>query len=79
MIGVLAKSGLLAISIPAEFRGADISNAVVADTAADYRLGIPRRPIVWSNISLLNTGTTEQRRAIYSRVMLGDLVIRCRG
>lgn len=75
---VLPASGLLAMSIPAGFGGADISNLIVAEavsrlmafsTAAAERL---LRHLV--ALELVRTsGSTEQRKAIYGRVVLGDV------
>lgn len=74
----LPASGLLAMSIPESFGGPDISNLIVADAvsrlatwnaAAAERL---LRHLV--ALELLRTsGSTEQRKAIYGRVVLGDV------
>jgi hypothetical protein len=77
--GVLSKSGLLAISLPAAFGGADISNAVVADAVsrlAAWHLETAQLFIRHLTcLELLRTcGTVEQRRLIYSRIGLGDIV-----
>lgn len=74
----LPTSGLLAMSIPASFGGADISNLVVAETVS--------RLVAWNAeaaerlvrhlvaLELVRTsGSTEQRKAIYGRVELGDV------
>ena len=74
----LAKTGILAISIPAEFGGADISNAVVAEAVGKLSAW---DPLVAAGLIghltalelIRSAGTTEQRRVIYGRVMLGDL------
>lgn len=74
----LPTSGLLAMSIPASFGGADISNLIVAEavsrltiwnaTAAEHLL----RHLV--ALELVRTsGSVEQRKAIYGRVVLGDV------
>lgn len=75
---ILTASGLLAISIPAGFGGADISNLVVAEAVS--------RLVTWNSeaadrllrhlvaLELVRTsGSTEQRKAIYGRVVLGDV------
>lgn len=75
---VLAASGLLAMSIPASFGGADISNLIVAEAVS--------RIATWSTtvaerllghlvaLEMIRTsGSTEQRKAIYARVVLGDV------
>jgi len=74
----LPMSGLLAMSIPASFGGADISNLIVAeavsrlttwDTEAAEKL---LRHLV--ALELVRTsGSAEQRKAIYGRVVLGDV------
>lgn len=75
---LLTASGLLAISIPASFGGADISNMVAAEAVS--------RLVTWNAavadrlvrhlvaLELVRTsGSTEQRKAIYGRVVLGDV------
>ncbi|EHS53003.1 acyl-CoA dehydrogenase domain-containing protein [Rhizobium sp. PDO1-076] len=74
----LAKSGLLAISIPAIFGGADISNVVVAEAISRLSTWNMRTAELFVHhliaLELLRTsGTTEQRRAVYSRVALGEV------
>ena len=74
----LPASGLLAMSIPASFGGADISNLIVAEAVS--------RIATWSTtvaerllghlvaLEMIRTsGSTEQRKAIYARVVLGDV------
>lgn len=75
---VLPESGLLAMSIPASFGGADISNLIVAEavsriatlstTVAERLLG----HLVALEM-IRTSGSTEQRKAIYVRVVLGDV------
>jgi len=75
---LLPASGLLAMSIPESFGGADISNLVVAEAVS--------RLMAWNAaaadrliqhlvaLELVRTsGSTEQRKAIYGRVVLGDV------
>ena len=74
----LSTSGLLAMSIPASFGGADISNLIVAEAVS--------RLVSWNTkageqlirhlvaLELVRTsGSAEQRKAIYGRVVLGDV------
>ena len=74
----LPTSGLLAMSIPASFGGADISNLIVAEAVT--------RLVAWNAkaaerllrhlvaLELVRTsGSPEQRKAIYGRVVLGDV------
>ncbi len=78
----LSASGLLAMSIPSSFGGADISNLVVAEAVS--------RLVTWNAkeaerllrhlvaLELIRTsGSIEQRRAIYGRVVLGDVFELC--
>jgi hypothetical protein len=74
----LSTSGLLAMSIPASFGGADISNLVVAEAVSRLTTwdaeaaGKLLRHLV--ALELVRTsGSAEQRRAIYGRVVLGDV------
>ncbi|MCO6179286.1 hypothetical protein [Ciceribacter sp. RN22] len=74
----LITSGLLAVSIPAAFGGADISNAVVADAVSRLSAWHEKTADLLVQhliaLELLRTsGTTEQRKAVYSRVVLGDV------
>jgi len=75
---ILPASGLLAMSIPASFGGADISNLIVAEAVSQL--------VTWSTtaaerllrhlvaLELVRTsGSKEQRKAIYGRVVLGDV------
>ena len=77
-VSSLPTSGLLAMSIPASFGGADISNLIVAEAVS--------RLAIWDAeaaeqllrhlvaLELVRTsGSAEQRKAIYGRVVLGDV------
>lgn len=77
-VSSLPTSGLLAMSIPASFGGADISNLIVAEAVS--------RLTIWDAeaaeqllrhlvaLELVRTsGSAEQRKAIYGRVVLGDV------
>lgn len=74
----LPTSGLLAMSIPASFGGADISNLIVAEAVsrlttcdAEAAEKLIRHLVA---LELVRTsGSAEQRRAIYGRVVLGDV------
>lgn len=74
----LPTSGLLAMSIPASFGGADISNLIVAEAVsrlaiwnADAAEKLLRHLVA---LELVRTsGSAEQRKAIYGRVVLGDV------
>lgn len=74
----LPTSGLLAMSIPASFGGADISNLIVAEAVSRLSIwdaeaaGKLLRHLV--ALELVRTsGSAEQRKAIYGRVVLGDV------
>jgi hypothetical protein len=74
----LSTSGLLAMSIPASFGGADISNLIVAEAVSrltTWDAGAAEkllRHLV--ALELVRTsGSAEQRKAIYGRVVLGDV------
>jgi hypothetical protein len=74
----LPMSGLLAMSIPASFGGADISNLIVAEAVsrlttwnAEAAEKLLRHLVA---LELVRTsGSAEQRKAIYGRVVLGDV------
>lgn len=75
---ILAQSGLLAISIPSVFDGADISNVVVAEAISRLSIWNRRAAELFAHhltaLELLRTsGTTEQRRAVYRRVIVGEI------
>lgn len=75
---ILPASGLLAMSIPASFGGADISNLTVAEAVsrlttwdAEAAEKLIRHLVA---LELVRTsGSAEQRKAIYGRVVLGDV------
>jgi hypothetical protein len=74
----LPTSGLLAMSIPVSFGGADISNLIVAEAVsrlatwdAEAAEKLLRHLVA---LELVRTsGSAEQRKAIYGRVVLGDV------
>ncbi|MCI9866883.1 acyl-CoA dehydrogenase family protein [Rhizobium skierniewicense] len=75
---VLPASGLLAMSIPASFGGADISNLIVAEAVsriATLSTNVAERLLghLVALEMIRTSGSTEQRKAIYARVVLGDV------
>ncbi|WP_284759620.1 acyl-CoA dehydrogenase family protein [Agrobacterium sp. fls2-241-TYG-188a] len=75
---VLPASGLLAMSIPASFGGADISNLIVAEAVsriATWSTAVAERLLghLVALEMIRTSGSTEQRKAIYARVVLGDV------
>ncbi len=73
----ISQSGLLAITVPPEYGGIDISNAVLAKitsilSQADARIG----RIVENHFYILETlrtdGTQEQKRYFFARALAGD-------
>ncbi|MBX4963522.1 hypothetical protein [Rhizobium binae] len=75
---ILRASGLLAMSIPAAFGGADTSNLIVAETVSRFAIWSPaaaeRLLGHLVTLELVRTsGSSEQRKAIYGRVALGDV------
>lgn len=76
-IELLAQSGLLGTSVPADYGGADISNSFLAEiiaiiSAADSSIGqIPQ-----SHFSILEAirlaGTEDQRKFFFSRALSGE-------
>lgn len=78
MAAAVVQSGLLAISIPAAFDGADISNIVVAEAISRLAIWDKRTAeLLVQHLTALellrNSGTDEQRRAVYSRILLGEV------
>lgn len=73
----LSRSGLLAVSIPSDFGGADVSNVVlsqiVAVLAQHTPLAASMLTLHLSSLELLrNGGTEEQRRAAFARAAAGE-------
>ncbi|MFF5030870.1 SfnB family sulfur acquisition oxidoreductase [Nocardia salmonicida] len=72
----LSASGLLAITVPAEFGGADLPPSVVAEVvrilaAADPNIAqVPHSHFVYLNLLRL-TGTRAQRRDYFGKVLAG--------
>jgi len=78
-IKALARSGLLALTVPAEYGGADVSAATLAEVVrliswGDPNIGqIPHSHFVYLNQLRLH-GTGEQRARIFGEVLAGALV-----
>lgn len=73
----LVQSGLFAISIPVDFGGLDISNAVMAEAVSIIAAASPESAVAlaghFSTLEAIrNAGSEEQRRAIFSRVACGE-------
>lgn len=77
LLDVAAKKGLLAISVPSDFGGADLPNDLIADlvTAIARRSESAARGALSHFVALeliRSSGTAEQRRGIYNRVLIGE-------
>ncbi|WP_037075586.1 acyl-CoA dehydrogenase family protein [Rhizobium sp. PDO1-076] len=77
LLDVAAKKGLLAISVPSDFGGADLPNELIADLVTaitrqspDAALGALSHFVAIELIR--SSGTSEQRRGIYNRVLIGE-------
>ncbi|ASY57598.1 Acyl-CoA dehydrogenase [Sinorhizobium sp. CCBAU 05631] len=73
----LVRSGLLAISIPSDFDGADVSNGLIADAVSKIAEVQPAAAGAlvhhYRALELVrNAGSEEQRRSIYSHVASGE-------
>ncbi|SMD14670.1 acyl-CoA dehydrogenase family protein [Rhizobium sp. RU36D] len=73
----VVQSGVFAISIPVDFGGLDVSNAVMAEAvsiiaAASPELGATLASHFSTLEALRHAGSEEQRRAIFSRVARGE-------
>lgn len=76
-LGELARSGLLAISVPCEYGGLDVSNAVLAEVTAilsqaDSSIGQVPQNHFYILEALRNDGTDAQKRYFFERVLAGD-------
>ncbi|AWI58276.1 acyl-CoA dehydrogenase family protein [Sinorhizobium fredii] len=74
---VLVRSGLLAISIPSDFDGADVSNGLIAQAVSQIAEVHPAAAGAlvdhFRALELVrNAGSEEQRRSIYSHVASGE-------
>ena len=73
----LAASGLLAITVPAEYGGIDVSNAVLAEVTAilsqaDGSIGQIPQNHFYILEALRHDGTEDQKRFYYGRALAGD-------
>lgn len=73
----LSASGLLAITVPAEFGGIDVSNAVLAEVTAilseaDSSIGQIPQNHFYILEALRHDGGEEQKRFYYGRALAGD-------
>ncbi|RKE83418.1 acyl-CoA dehydrogenase family protein [Rhizobium sp. AG855] len=77
LLNAAAKKGLLAISVPSDFGGADLPNELIAELVealARRSEEVARRALShFVALELVrSSGTDEQRRGLYNRVMLGE-------
>jgi hypothetical protein len=77
LLDMAARKGLLAISVPSDFGGADLPNELIADLittvarqSRDAALGALSHFVAIELIR--SSGTAEQRRGIYNRVLIGE-------
>ncbi|OWV89369.1 SfnB family sulfur acquisition oxidoreductase [Rhizobium sp. N122] len=76
-LDLLAQSGLLAITVPAQYGGLDVSNAVLAEitailSQADGSIGQIPQNHFYILEALRTDGSEEQQRYFFSRVLAGD-------
>ncbi|ANM13453.1 MULTISPECIES: SfnB family sulfur acquisition oxidoreductase [unclassified Rhizobium] len=76
-LDLLAQSGLLAITVPAQYGGLDVSNAVLAEitailSQADGSIGQIPQNHFYILEALRTDGSDEQQRYFFSRVLAGD-------
>lgn len=82
LLDTAARLGLLAVSVPSDFGGADLPNDLIADlVSATARLSEEAAASLathFTALELLRTsGTFEQRRGVYGRVSSeSDFVVR---
>lgn len=77
LLDVAARKGLLAISVPSDFGGADLPNELIADlitTVARQSRGAALGAVShFVAMELIrSSGTAEQRRGVYNRVLIGE-------
>lgn len=77
LLDTVAKKGLLAISVPSDFGGADLPNELIADlvTAIARQSERVARGVLSHFVAMeliRSAGTAEQRRGIYHRVLIGE-------
>jgi SfnB family sulfur acquisition oxidoreductase len=73
----LAQSGLLAISIPSEYDGIDVSNAMLAEVTAilseaDSSIGLIPQGHFYVLEALRQHGSEEQKQFFFGRALAGD-------
>lgn len=76
-LDVLSQSGLLAITVPPDYGGIDISNCVLAKIAAivseaDARIGRIMKSHFYTLEALRTDGTDEQKRFFFARALASD-------
>ncbi|NEI21288.1 SfnB family sulfur acquisition oxidoreductase [Rhizobium leguminosarum] len=76
-LDLLAESGLLAITVPAQYGGLDVSNAVLAEitailSEADGSIGQIPQNHFYILEALRTDGGEEQQRYFFGRVLAGD-------
>ncbi|MBY5568083.1 SfnB family sulfur acquisition oxidoreductase [Rhizobium leguminosarum] len=76
-LDLLAQSGLLAITVPAQYGGLDVSNAVLAEitailSEADGSIGQIPQNHFYILEALRTDGDEEQQRYFFSRALAGD-------
>jgi hypothetical protein len=77
ILDTVAKKGLLAISVPSDFGGADLPNELIADlvTTIARQSEKAARGVLSHFVAMeliRSAGTAEQRRGIYHRVLIGE-------
>jgi hypothetical protein len=77
LLDVAARKGLLAVSVPSDFGGGDLPNELIADLVTS--IARQSRGAALAALShfvaielIRSSGTAEQRRGIYNRVLLGE-------
>ncbi|RFB85328.1 SfnB family sulfur acquisition oxidoreductase [Rhizobium leguminosarum bv. trifolii] len=76
-LDLIAQSGLLAITVPAQYGGLDVSNAVLAEitailSQADGSIGQIPQNHFYILEALRTDGSEEQQRYFFGRVLAGD-------
>lgn len=77
LLDIAARKGLLAISVPSDFDGADLPNDLIADlvTTVARRSRVAALGAISHFVAMeliRSSGTAEQRRGIYNRVLIGE-------
>lgn len=77
LLEVAARKGLLAISVPSDFGGPDLQNELIADLVTT--IARQSQAAAFGAVShfvalelIRSSGTAEQRRGIYNRVLIGE-------